>query len=110
MHLNSPNYPCTIFIRKKRTPLSKKTAVQLVKSIRYKGKVKQKIVRYFGHAFNEGKLKVLKNIVLKYKLDLEDKRKPVLFETGTVMDSVVEAAKGNDDNKPLPVDLRNIVE
>jgi len=51
------NCLCAMYIREKKTPLSKKTAVQLVESVRYKEKVKQKIVRHFGYAFNEEELK-----------------------------------------------------
>lgn len=99
-----------MFVREKKTPLSNKTAIQLVESVRQRGRVKQKIVRHFGYAINEDEIKSLKDLALKYKLELETKTQPVLFETGRMMEIIASAPQKEDDNKPLPVNLKHIVE
>lgn len=104
-----------MFVREKKTPLSNKTAVQLVESIRKGGKVKQKLVRHFGYALNESEIKSLKDIALKYKFELENKIQPSLFETGTLMDIIISASEKKEElneqySKPLDVNLRHIVE
>lgn len=99
-----------MFVRKKKTPLSEKTAIQLVKSVRVKNKVRQKIIRHFGYAHNEEEIKALTNLALQYKLKEEAKNQPTLFDKGTLMDRVVNASKKEDTDKSLPVNLKDIIE
>ena len=99
-----------MFIREKKTPLSEKTAVQLVEAVREGNKIKQKIIRHFGFGFNIEEVEALKNIALRYKLELENKSQPALFESGSMMELVTKASTKEDDQKPLPVNLKNIVE
>lgn len=99
-----------MFIREKKTPLSTKTAIQLVETMRSGGKVKQKIVRHFGYAFNEEEIEALKNLALRYKSELEKRSQPALFEHGTLMDVIADACTKDDDDKALPVNLKHIVE
>jgi transposase len=102
-----------MFIRTKKTPLSDKTAVQLVENVREKGKVKQKLIRHFGYAGNGEELKALKNIALVAKLKLEQSQQPSLFEHGTLMDMITSASTKHErlqSDQPLMIDLKNIVE
>ena len=99
-----------MFVREKKTPLSNKTAIQLVEAVREGNKIKQKIIRHFGFGFNSEEVEALKNIALRYKLELENKSQPTLFESGSMMQIITQASKKEDDEKPLPVNLKNIVE
>jgi len=49
-----------MFVRSKKTPLSNKTAVQLVENIRSGKKVTQKIVRHFSYALHDDEIVALK--------------------------------------------------
>lgn len=103
-----------MFVRFKKTPLSEKTAVQLVENQRVNGKVRQKIIRHFGYAFSEKEKEALKKIALSYKLELETKRQPTLFETGVLLDMICQASQKDFDQKieekSMLVDLNDIVE
>jgi len=99
-----------MFVREKKTPLSNKTAIQLVEAVREGNKIKQKILRHFGFAYNSEEIDALKNLALRYKLELENKSQPILFETGTLMQIITQASKKGDDDTALHVNLKNIVE
>lgn len=99
-----------MFIRIKKTPLSPKTAVQLVENVRDKGKVKQKVIRHFGNALNDEEIQALKAIAELAKQKLEAERQPSLFESETLMDKITQAAQETDDHQPLPVDLKKMIE
>lgn len=99
-----------MFIRIKKTPLSPKTAVQLVENVRDKGKVKQKVIRHFGNALNDEEIQALKAIAELAKQRMEAERQPSLFESETFMDKITQAAQETDDHQPLPVDLKKMIE
>jgi transposase len=98
-----------MFIRKKKSPHSKKTAVQLVKNERRDGKVKQTIVRHFGAAETEEDLQILMDLALRLKIDMETESQPSLFDTETTMDQI-RSTRPKTEDEPLNVDLRHLVE
>lgn len=100
-----------MFVRTKKTPNSIKTGVQLVEAIRHGITVKQRIVRHFGYGINEEEIESLKKIALRYKLELENNRLPVLFPKDNLMTLMETGAKqALEDNASLPVNLRDIKE
>lgn len=70
-----------MFIRVKNTPNSPRQSVQIVENVRIGTKVKQKIVRYVGIAWNEGELKSLKNLAEYIKSGIEWERIPGVFSS-----------------------------
>ncbi len=99
-----------MYVREKKTPLSQKTAIQLVETVRSGEKVKQTIVRHFGYAFNSEEIKALKDIALRYKFEIENQIQPKLFESGTLMELITDTCKKEEDQNLLPVNLKHIVE
>ena len=100
-----------MFVRIKKTPLSKKTAVQLVENTRKNGKVSQKIIRHFGYAINDEEIQALKRIAERYKLELINQSQPLLFSCDTIMDMLVEkVSKEQKISEALIVDLTQIRE
>lgn len=104
-------YLCRMFIRKKRTPNSTKTAIQLVDNLRQGKKVKQKIIRHFGYAMNEEEVTGLMKIAHAYQESLLSVKMPTVFERGDLHNTVVEQGdKALNQIKPLHVNLRDIKE
>ncbi len=101
-----------MFIREKTTPNSPKTAVQLVENIRQGNKVVQKVIRHFGYALNENEIEALKKLALRYKYELEHKEELDLFNSEAENDIIEKAfnALNNQDEKDLPVNLRDLKE
>lgn len=102
-----------MFVRTKKTPLSPKTAVQIVDNVRVKGKIKQKLIRHIGYASDEEELQALKAIALFAKSKLETEEQPSFFESGTLMDLIAKAPRKNETKeelKPLMVDLKKVIE
>jgi transposase len=100
-----------MFIRRKHTPNSSKTAVQLVDSVRHGKTVKQKIIRHFGYAMNEEEVTALVKIAHNYKESLQNKTAPVIFEKGDLLNTVIEqGGKSINQTSPLTVNLRDIKE
>ena len=101
-----------MFIRLKNTPLSKKTAVQLVENRRVDGRVKQNVVRHFGYAENDSEIEALKQIAVVYMAELENRTQPSLLSDDTIIERINKSLeeKEQDKDKPLDVNLRNIRE
>jgi len=60
-----------MFVRVKTTPKSSKKSVQIVESKRFGGKVKQRIVKHIGVAFDDEELEELKSLANSIKVKLE---------------------------------------
>jgi len=60
-----------MFVRVKTTPKSSKKSVQIVESKRVGGKVRQRIVKHIGVAFDEEELEELKSLAHSIKVKLE---------------------------------------
>ncbi|MEJ7769369.1 MAG: IS1634 family transposase [Chitinophagaceae bacterium] len=100
-----------MFVRLKKTPNSSKTAIQLVENVRTGKVIKQKIVRHFGYALSEEEIGPLKQLALKYKLDLEQKQEPSFFTSDSLMADIVKGiSKADNAPSPLPVNLCNLKE
>jgi transposase len=100
-----------MFVRTKRTPNSPKTAIQLVETIRTGKSIRQKLVRHFGFAINDEEIDALKKLALVYKSDLEAKTLPKLFSRDNLVSLIeTQSNKAIEDDRPLPVDLRDIKE
>lgn len=100
-----------MFVRTKRTPNSSKTAIQLVETIRTGKSIRQKLVRHFGFAINEEEIEALKKLAHLYKTDLEAKTLPKLFSRDNLAALIeTQSNKALEDDRPLPVNLRDIKE
>ena len=60
-----------MFVRVKTTPKSSKKSVQIVESKRFGGKVRQRIVKHIGVAFDDEELEELKSLAHSIKVKLE---------------------------------------
>ena len=73
-----------MFVRKKISKNSPKTAIQLVENVRVGKKVKQRIIRHFGTAINEDEVRALTKLALIYKAQLQAQSGQLsLFEKDT---------------------------
>lgn len=97
-----------MFIRQKKSPHNKnKISVQIVESIRSGDAVSQTILRHVGTAENEEELQKLLELAEAIKIRLEEERMPSL--PLFLPDRVIKIPEVVDD-KPLPVNLKNIRE
>lgn len=104
-----------MFVRIKKTPKSKKKAVQIVKSIRIKDKVRQKIIRHVGYALNDMELKQLLMLAESIKIELEADGQGFLISPEELaaskkksIDEKVDNPKADDDK--FKINLKNIIE
>ncbi len=101
-----------MFVRKKTSKNSPKTAIQLVENVRIGKKVKQKIIRHFGTALNEEEAKVLIRLALLYKEQLlKQSAQLELFDKNAVdtIETLVESSQAKQPDR-LDVNLKNIEE
>jgi transposase len=98
-----------MFVRIKTSPNSPKKAVQIVENFRDGNKVKQRIVRHVGTAFNDEELKRLKDLAEYIKASIESEGQPPLFSPETMAQMAIEARDKASD-EPLPVNLKNLRE
>lgn len=101
-----------MFVRKKTSKNSQKTAIQLVENIRDGKKVKQKIIRHFGTALNEEEEKALTKLALIYKSELlKNSAQISLFEENS-LETIEKLNHSSQSKQPdrLDVNLKNIVE
>ena len=68
-----------MFVRVKSTPNSPRKSVQIVHSERINGKVKQKIIKHIGIAYDENELEELKLYANRLKIELELKSQLPLY-------------------------------
>jgi len=98
-----------MFVRIKTSPNSPKKAVQIVESFRQGNKVKQRIVRHVGTAFDDAELKALKDLAEHIKAKLEHESQPGLFPPEEIAEIAIQARDRQTD-EPLPVDLKKLKE
>lgn len=72
-----------MFVRIKTSPKSPKKAVQIVESIRQGNRVKQRIVRHVGTAFDEDELKSMQELAEHIKARMEQGTQPRIISTGS---------------------------
>ena len=75
-----------MFIRVKSTPNSPRKSVQIVHSERMGSKVKQKIIKHVGVAFDEKELQELKSLAISLKAELESKNQLPLYSPQEIED------------------------
>lgn len=98
-----------MFVRIKTSPNSPKKAVQIVESIRQGNRVKQRIVRHVGTAFDEDELKSMRELAEHIKARLEQGTQPGLFPPEAIAEIAIRARNRQTD-KQLPVDLKKLRE
>lgn len=101
-----------MFIRTKTTPNSPRRSVQIVESIRFDNKVKQRIVRHVGVAMDERELGRLIDLAeyIKAKLETEQSQQ-CLFSPEEMAELAIEYRKRNSGKEnPLNVNLRELRE
>jgi hypothetical protein len=99
-----------MFIRIKTSKNSPKKSVQIVESYRNeKNQPRQRIVRHMGTALTDKELERLKDFAEYEKAELEAQKTPSLFKPEQLAEMAIEARK-NINNKPLNVNLKNLVE
>jgi len=81
-----------MFVRVKSTPNSPRKSVQIVHSERINGKVKQKIIKHIGIAYDENELEELKLYANRLKIELELKSQLPLYSVEEV-EKLAEKAK-----------------
>lgn len=98
-----------MFIRIKNMP-SGKTAIQIVSSVRNGDKVQQKILRHVGTATNENEVKLIHNLALQIKNEMEKDLQPTLFDQHELVDTVITSRASQKDDIKLDVDLGEVKE
>jgi len=98
-----------MFVRVKTSPNSPKKAVQIVENVRDGNKVKQRIVRHVGTAFNDDELKRLKDLAEYIKASLASEIQPTIFSPETMAQIAIQARDKATD-EPLHVNLKNLRE
>ena len=85
-----------MFIRVKSTPNSPRKSVQIVHSQRVGSKVKQKIIKHVGVAFDDNELQELKSLAASLKADLESKNQLPLYSPQEIEDMASRACNKKD--------------
>jgi transposase len=98
-----------MYVRVKSSKLSSRKSVQIVKSVRDKGKVRQKIIRHVGVAMDEDELNKLKDLAESIKVKLEEGSQENIFKPETLIKLSQKPPPKNADNKFI-VDLQDIIE
>lgn len=110
-----------MFIRVKTTPNSPRKSVQIVKSVRNKNKVSQKIIRHIGIAMDDDELEKLKFLAETIRIKLENEPHGSIFSPEEVARATYEARKQEEGErrkkkeekkelKKYNVNLQNIIE
>ena len=99
-----------MFVRVKDSPNSPKKAVQIVQTYREGNKVRQRIVRHVGTALNEDEVNRLQELAYYIISQMEHQQQPRLFSPEDMAQMAIEARNKPEDEKPLPVDLKQLRE
>jgi transposase len=105
-----------MFVRVKSTPNSPRKSVQIVHSERINGKVKQKIIKHIGIAYDENELEELKLYANRLKIELELKSQLPLYsveEIETLEKKAKESKKEQevkDNREDYEVNLLDLIE
>ncbi|MGC9309962.1 MAG: IS1634 family transposase [Candidatus Nanoarchaeia archaeon] len=96
-----------MFVRVKTSPKSPRKSVQIVESKRLDGKVKQRIVKHIGVAFDDDELEELKSLANSIKIKLELNEQLPLY-TQKEIEQLEKYNKISTDNKEgLKKDINN---
>ena len=95
-----------MFIRVKSTPNSPRKSIQIVHSQRVGSKVKQKIIKHVGVAFDDNELQELKSLAVSLKAELESKNQLPLYSPQEIEDMTSRAVEGK--NKEL-VNTKDVI-
>ena len=88
-----------------------KTKVQIVENVRDGKKVRQKVLRHIITAKAGDDFEKIRAIAEYACADLQQEKKPSLFETSELAEMVLESRrKSQPDHRPLPVNLKNLRE
>ena len=102
-----------MFVRVKTRPNTEKKAVQIIKSVREKDKVNQKVVYTVGYAFDDEKIEQLRDLGEYIKVQLQKKDRASLFDSEYLAKEAIKARKKKEtQNKEgnLIVDIRRLRE
>jgi len=105
-----------MFVRVKSSPNSPRKSVQIVHSERINGKVKQKIIKHIGIAYDENELEELKLYANRLKIELELKSQLPLYsveEIETLEKKAKEEKKEQkvkDNREEYEVNLLDLIE
>jgi len=105
-----------MFVRVKSSPNSPRKSVQIVHSERINGKVKQKIIKHIGIAYDENELEELKLYANRLKIELELKSQLPLYsieEIETLEKKAKESKKEQevkDNREDYEVNLLDLIE
>jgi len=97
-----------MFVRIKSNKNSPHKSVQIVESVRDNGKVRQRIVRHVGTAYNDIELVKLKDLAEHIKSNMEHEQQPRLFEPETLAEVAIEKRNQSQKEDKLPVDLKKL--
>ena len=106
----------SMFVRVKSSPNSPRKSVQIVHSERINGKVKQKIIKHIGIAYDENELEELKLYANRLKIELELKSQLPLYsieEIETLEKKAKESKKEQevkDNREDYEVNLLDLIE
>ncbi len=89
---------CFMFVRVKSTPNSPRKSVQIVHSHRVNGKVKQKIIKHIGIAYDDKELEELKLYATSLKSQLEAKEQLPLYTPAEIETLALKSASKKDDS------------
>jgi transposase len=96
-----------MFVRVKSTPNSPRKSVQIVHSQRVGSKVKQKIIKHVGVAFDDNELQELKLLAVSLKAKLESKNQLPLYSPQEIEDMVNRACDKKDKESVNTEDVIN---
>lgn len=99
----------TMYIRKKTSPNTKKTSVQIVDSKRTGNKVSQTIIRHIGSAINEYEIEKLIELAEYVKARLEEETKPQIFPAEELAELAISQRRKEKEDE-LEVKLKNLRE
>lgn len=99
-----------MFIRTKKKN-EERVSVQIVANVRDGNKVKQKIIRHVGVAYNPKELKQLKDLATFIKISLEEEQQPNLIPSDDLAKKAIEARlKKEKELEELNVNLKSLRE
>lgn len=100
-----------MFIRLTKSANTQKTAIQIVKSIRVNGKVKQKIIRHVGSAIEKDEIEKLKHLgeYIILKIDAVESKQLSLFSPEEILKYIIESRLKNKE-KNINVNIENLRE
>ena len=102
-----------MFVRVKTRPNTEKKSVQIVKCVREKDKVKQKVVRTVGYAFDDKTIEQLKDLGEYIKAQIQQEEQFPLLDSKYLAQEAIKARKKREAQRKeekLNVDLTELKE